>query len=405
MTRMPRFSPSAMNADAARDGASPDAGTQRLRLLLLTDTSIVAAGGSERFLRNLLSRLPAERYAITVVQLNDAAPASAFAHPLVAHVPVQTLDIGAVYGLRGWRAQRRLRRLVRRERFHVVQSQHEKSDLFNALLPRREGMVRISNRRDMGFNKSARLRLLFRFINRRFDCVVAPARQILGGLVRDERLGIRRMTWIPNGVDADRFRPPSAASRGAARRSLGLDEAALVLGCVASLTRVKRHADLVEAFAIVHGQLPSARLLLVGDGPLRAAIGSQVEAMGLADAVVLLGDRSDIESLLPALDIALLASSTEGMSNAILEAMACALPVVATAVGGNLQLVQDRVSGLLVPAADPASLAAAMLELAGSPALRRTMGEAARARIEREFSLDAMASSYDRLYRRLLGWP
>lgn len=405
MTGMPRSSPLPMNVEATGGEPASAAGAQRLRLLLLTDTSIVAAGGSERFLRNLLSRLPPDRYAITVVQLNDTARAGAFAHPLVAHVPVQTLDIGAVYGLRGWRAQRRLRRLVRRERFHVVQSQHEKSDLFNALLPRRSGMVRISNRRDMGFNKSPRLRLLFRFINRRFDCVVAPARQILGGLVRDERLGIDRMTWIPNGVDADRFRPPSDSSRSTARRSLGLGESELVLGCVASLTPVKRHVDLVEALAILHARMPSVRLLLIGDGPLRAEIGSRIDALGLSDVVQLLGDRSDIETLLPALDIALLASSTEGMSNAILEAMACALPVVATAVGGNLQLVEHRSSGLLVPASDPPALAAAMLELAESPDLCRRMGEAARARIEREFSLDAMALSYDRLYRRLLGWP
>jgi glycosyltransferase involved in cell wall biosynthesis len=234
--------------------------------------------------------------------------------------------------------------------------------------------------------------------------VVAPARPILNGLVRDERLGIGRMTWIPNGVDADRFAPPSSATRRAARAALGLDATAPVFGCVASLTPVKRHVDLIEAFASVHAKLPAARLLLIGDGPLRATISEQIASLGLQDAVDLLGDRSNIETLLPALDVALLTSSTEGMSNAILEAMACGLPVIATSVGGNLQLVEHQASGLLVPPANPAALAGAMLALADMPALRRTMGAAARARIEREFSLDAMAQSYDRLYRRLLGW-
>lgn len=404
MTRMPQSLPSPIGVEGAGGEPSPGTAGQRLRLLLLTDTSIAAAGGSERFLRNLLSRLPHDRYAITVVQLNDAVLAGSFAHPLDAHIPLQTLNIGAVYGFRGWQAQRKLRQLVRRERFHLVQSQHEKSDLFNALLPRREGMVRISNRRDMGFNKTSRLRWLFRFLNHRFDCVVAPARQILGGLARDEHLDIQRMTWIPNGVDANHFLPPSAPVRSAARRALELDDAALVFGCVASLTPVKRHADLIEAFAIVRRQVPTARLLLIGDGPLRADIGNRIAALDLMAAVDLLGDRSNIGTLLSALDVAVLASSTEGMSNAILEAMACALPVVATAVGGNLQLVEHDVSGLLVPAANPEALAAAMLMLAEAPSLRRRMGDAARARIEREFSLDAMALSYDRLYRRLLGW-
>jgi glycosyltransferase involved in cell wall biosynthesis len=399
---MPQSLPSPIVAEVE---ATPAAAVgERLRLLLLTDTSIVAAGGSERFLRNLLSRLPPERYAITVVQLNGTSQAGAIAHPLVSHVLLRTLGVGAVYGLRGWQAQRKLWQLVRRERFHLVQSQHEKSDLFNALLPRRYGMVHISNRRDMGFNKSSRLRLLFRFINHRFDCVVAPARPILNGLVRDERLGIGRMTWIPNGVDADRFAPPSSATRRAARAALGLDATAPVFGCVASLTPVKRHVDLIDAFASVHAKLPAARLLLIGDGPLRATISEQIAGLGLQDAVDLLGDRSNIETLLPALDVALLTSSTEGMSNAILEAMACGLPVIATSVGGNLQLVEHQASGLLVPPANPAALAGAMLALADMPALRRTMGAAGRARIEREFSLDAMAQSYDRLYRRLLGW-
>jgi glycosyltransferase involved in cell wall biosynthesis len=402
---MPQSLPSPIVAEVDAAAASPVGATERLRLLLLTDTSIVAAGGSERFLRNLLSRLPPERYAITVVQLNGSSQAGAIAHPLVGHVLLRTLGVGAVYGLRGWQAQRKLWQLVRRERFHLVQSQHEKSDLFNALLPRRDGMVHVSNRRDMGFNKSARLRLLFRFINHRFDCVVAPARPILSGLVRDERLGIGRMTWIPNGVDADRFAPPSAMARHSSRQALGLDDAALVFGCVASLTPVKRHVDLIEAFASVHAKLPAARLLLIGDGPLRAAIGEQIATLGLQDAVELLGDRSNIETLLPALDVALLTSSTEGMSNAILEAMACGLPVVATSVGGNLQLVEHQVTGLLVPAANPVALAEAMLLLAETPALRHRLGDAARTRIERDFSLDAMAHSYDRLYRRLLGWP
>jgi len=370
---------------------------------LLTDTPIVSAGGSERFLRNLLSRLPPERYAVTVVQLNGASR-DLQGHRLVDHVLLHTLDVGPVYGPRGWRALRHLRSLVRREHFHVIQSQHEKSDLLNALLPRAPGRVRISNRRDMGFNKSPRLRLLFRFLNHRFDCVVAPSRPILSDLGNGESLRLQRMVWIPNGVDADRFAPPSEAQRREVRASLGIAADAIVFGCVASLTPVKRHADLIDAFAQLHQELPDAALLLVGDGPLRGEIEAQVERLGLQGAVHLVGDRSNVEALLPALDVAVLASSTEGMSNAILEAMACGLPVIATAVGGNLHLVRDNDSGRLVPPREPPALAAAMRELAGAPAVRASMGRSARERIEREFSLDGMARAFDCLYRRLLGW-
>ncbi len=399
---MPSFSPSATSADSA---VPSTADGDRLRILLLTDTSILSAGGSERFLRNLLSRLSPARYHVTVVQLTDAANAPGKASALfnVEHVQMRSLPVQAVYGWRGWLALARLRRMLREEHFDIVQSQHEKSDLLNAMLPRMPGTTRISNRRDMGFNKSPRLRLMFRFINHRFDCVVAPAQPILSGLGREESMDLRRMLWIPNGVDTERFRPATAEERARGRSELGIADGAIAFGCVASFTPVKRHVDLIAAFARLRQQQPKAQLLLIGDGLLRKEVTDQVNALGMGDAIRLLGNRPDIEKVLPLLDAAVLASSTEGMSNAILEAMSCGLPMVATAVGGNLQLVEPGVNGLLVPACDPAALAAALSQLAASDALRTRLGQASRERILREFSLDGMVRSYDRLYHRLLG--
>jgi glycosyltransferase involved in cell wall biosynthesis len=399
---MRSLSPSATSADGPAT-ATPAA--ERLRILLMTDTSILSAGGSERFLRNLMSRLPSDRYDITVLQLAEAPGTAGTNDALfnVDHVRLASLPIDAVYGFRGWRALLALRRMLREQPFDIVQSQHEKSDLLNALLPRMRGTARISNRRDMGFNKSSRLRLLFRFVNHRYDCVVAPAQPILGGLGREERLDIRQMVWIPNGVDIDLFRPRNDEARRQQRAGLGLGDGDVAIGCVASFTPVKRHVDLVAAFARVVTSQPTARLLLIGDGPLRADITAQIAALGLDDSVRLLGNRPDIENVLPLLDGFVLASSTEGMSNALLEAMSCGLPLVATAVGGNLQLVEDGVNGLLVPANTPQALAVALERIALSAALRADLGAAGRARIEREFSLDGMVRSYDRLYHRLLG--
>lgn len=398
MTRMPPRSASTIAAEG--DVRADD---HRVRLLLMTDTSVTAAGGSERFLRNLVSLLPGERYRITLVQLCDGDEADAGAALFdVGHVVLHKLPVGAVYGARGWRALHRLRRLARSERFDIVQSQHEKSDLLNALLPRSRRGARISSRRDTGFNKSPRLKLLFRFLNRRFDCVVAPAQPILTGLEHSERLDGGRALLIPNGVDSARFRPQADAARSQMRGKLGLHHDAIVFGCVAALTPVKRHIDVIAAFAIAQARLPGSRLLLIGDGPLRARIQAQIAELGLDEAVALLGDRPDIESILPALDLGLLASSTEGMSNAVLEMMACGLPVIATAVGGNPQLVAHQTTGLLVPACAPEALAAAMVALAESPDTRRSMAAAARDRVEREFSLHSMAQAFDQLYRRLL---
>ncbi|MEP6634986.1 MAG: glycosyltransferase [Luteimonas sp.] len=398
----------AVQGDAVHGDAVPrdavDSVRSRVRLLLLTDTSVASAGGSERFLRNLVSLLPQDRYDITLVQLTAGDDHGAL-QPLfdIDRVALHKLPIGAIYGPRGWRALRALRVMAHEQRFDIVQSQHEKSDLLNALLPRVRSGIRISNRRDMGFNKSSKLKWLFRFLNHRFDSVIAPAQQILGGLARSESLEIERMLWIPNGVDTQRFHVMDAAARTQARRALGIDEDAVVFGCLASLTPVKCHQDLIVAFAEVRAQISDARLLLIGDGPLRSEVETHIATLGLQEAVALLGDRSDIESILPALDVGLLTSSTEGMSNAILEMMACGLPVIATAVGGNLQLVQPDITGFLVPPHRPKALAEAMIALAQSPVTRRQLGDAARARIEREFSLASMVHAFDQLYCRLLG--
>ena len=373
-----------------------------LRLLVLTDTAILTAGGSERFLRNLLTRLPAERYAVDVLQLTEEPDVERRVARLDnAAVKLAYHPIGAVYGLRGWSAWRRVRARVRRGDYHIVQSQHEKSDLINALLPRKSGLRTISNRRDMGFQKSARVSALFRKLNGRFDRIVAPSQAILDKLVADENADAGRCHAIPNGVDTTLFRPVDADHRRAMRNALGYAENDVLFGCVASFSPVKRHVDLLTAFADVARAHPHAKLLLIGEGPLRGAVEAQIAALNLFANVTLLGARADVDCILPVLDAFVLASNTEGLSNAILEAQACGLPVVATSVGGNPDLVYAGSTGWLVPAETPAELARALRDVVEHPQTARLFGANARAHVQHEHSVDAMASAYERLYREL----
>jgi L-malate glycosyltransferase len=171
---------------------------------------------------------------------------------------------------------------------------------------------------------------------------------------------------------------------------------------VARLDAPKRHEDLLDAFGLVRLRVPHARLFLVGDGPAQAAVEARMQAADVAGAVTLLGLQLDVDAIIPAFDAGVLASSTEGMSNAILEMMACALPVVATAVGGTPGLVDDGGTGILVPACRPDALAAAMVRMAEAPGERQRMGAAARARVEHSFSVRAMVDAYHQAYGRLL---
>jgi len=373
---------------------------RQLRLLILTDTAILGAGGSERFLRNLLERLPAERYSIDVLQLAEAPVAGArvaeLGNPAIrlAHHP-----IGPIYGTRALTAFGAIRARVRRGDYDVIQSQHEKSDLINALLPR--SVRKISNRRDMGFQKSARVRALFRRVNGRFDRIVAPTGSIIDALVSDERVERARCGTIPNGVDMQRFHPATPEQRLRLRSALGFDAQQRLLGCVASFSPVKRHVDLIAAFARLRSADPRAHLLLIGEGALRADVERQIAQLQLSTSVHLLGARADVERILPALDAFVLASSTEGLSNAILEAQASGLPTVATNVGGNPDLVRAD-TGILVPAHAPDALAQALGEVLAAPARAAEMGMRARAHVEATHSLEAMAAAYESMYRELV---
>lgn len=367
---------------------------------MVTDTSLSITGGSEQFLRNLLRGLPRSRYEVTVVELASGPPAPPLSLP---GIHVVRVPVAAVYGRSGLRAYQVLHRLVSSGRYSIVQSQHEKADVLNALLPKRRGVIHISNRRDMGFKKSNRLKRAFRLLNHRFDRVIAPARQIIDALASHERLPPGRATVIHNGVDTECFQPRDDAWRDARRSTLGIDAGTVVFCCVARLSEVKCPLVLVDAFARLHGQYPHVRLLLAGDGPMADDVRRKVEEVGLARHIDLMGSVRNIDDLLPACDVAVLASSSEGMSNALLEAMACGLPVVATAVGGNLQLVRPGINGVLVPPHDPGALAEAMLALARDSARRHELGMRARRMILEEFSSLRMIGAYDHLYRGLLG--
>lgn len=376
----------------------------RIRLLLLTDTPVLGPGGSETFLRHLVEGLDPQRYAVDVLQLcpPPAQPTATLRLAPEATVRLEYWPVDAVYGAAGRAAWRRLRARVRRGDYDLVQSQHEKSDLLCALLPRGPAATRrISSRRDTGFQKSWRLRLAATALNHRFDAVTAPAQAVLAEVARREG-GLRgARIAIPNGVDPARFHPLPPQARSAGRAALGLAPDEFAFACVARLVEVKRHGDLLHAFARLGSGALRPRLLLLGDGPLRRTLERQARDAGIDGRVDFLGERADVAALLPLCDAFVLASRTEGMSNAAIEAMACGLPVVATAVGGQPELLEDGVTGLLVPPRSPARLGFALEQLLHAPARSHRMGRLGRERVLQSFSLASMVKAHDALYASL----
>jgi L-malate glycosyltransferase len=228
---------------------------------------------------------------------------------------------------------------------------------------------------------------------RRCARVVAIS-QAIAGILRSAGTPTERLVVIPSGIDPARF---AQADRARARQALGLPEDAFVVLCVAALEDHKDHATLLAAWPAV-AQDPLAHLVLAGDGGLRPGIAAR--AAGLP-RVHVLGFRDDIPDLLAGADTFVLTSQMEGLGTAVMDAMCCGLPVVATRAGGLPELIEDGRDGLLVPVGDAAAVSAALSELLADPARRAELSVAARATAARRFLATAMVDAYVDLYDRI----
>ncbi|MRG94851.1 glycosyltransferase [Polyangium spumosum] len=230
------------------------------------------------------------------------------------------------------------------------------------------------------------------------DRIVAVSDDARRVALEIERGSARRLVTIRNGVDTRVYEPGDAAR---ARQALDVPADVLHVGCVARLSAEKDHATLIQAFARVRTSHPGARLTLVGDGPEREALEALVKKFGLQGAVHFLGHRDDVPVLLPGFDLFTLASRTEGTSLTLLEAAAAGLPIVATRVGGNPEIVTHGETGLLVPAGEPAALADAISSVWTRPD-RAQMGRAGRALVQARYGIGQMISAYETLYAEVL---
>ncbi len=334
-------------------------------------------GGTENQLIFLLERLDRVRVAPHVACLRS----SPYLEGLARELPVTVLDVRVDRGAGLVNGVRRARAWVRRERLDVVLTFFRDANIVATLGARWAGVPVVSGRRNLGYWHTPREIRILRFLNRFTREFVANSEAVREQTVRREGVPRERIRVIPNAVDTERFRPASPGERETLRARLGFPASAPLVGCVANLRPVKGHEVLVEAFAAVCARVHEARLALIGEGPIEAPLRERARALGVLDRLHFMGLRQDVPDLLRAFDIVVLASHSEGLSNALLEAMASGLPTVATAVGGNTELLEDGALGMLVPPSYPAAMAAALGELLTSPDRCRRLGAAARDRV------------------------
>jgi L-malate glycosyltransferase len=231
------------------------------------------------------------------------------------------------------------------------------------------------------------------------DCVPVNAEAVRDFVHDNEGCPRQKMVVIPSGIDTSRFQPlPAADFKG----RLGVAADRTVIGIVTRMRTRKGVEEFIRAIGIVRQQRPDTHAVIVGEVTLDDNLHALVRALNLGDWLTLLGRRGDMPEVYSGTDVFVLSSHDEGMSNAILEAMAMEKPVVATDVGGTGEVVRHGQSGLLVPAKDPAALAAAILEVLAQPARARAMGQLGRRIVEESFSAHAMVRQMEQLYLDLM---
>ncbi len=356
-------------------------------------------GGSERQFVERLRRHP-KGFTPVVACLERSGPLLPQIREL-GHEPLE-FPLGGSMARPNTAAQvARIAQLMRERGITILHATDFNTNLLGLAAARLAGGMVVVSRVDLGHLRAGFgqwHRRAEKLTSRAADLVCANAEAVRQLCIREEGCRPDDVVVVRNGLDLQGF--DALAKKPLAGDLPGAPGPRIAV--IGNLWPVKGHRTLLEAAAILVKTHPEARIFCAGDGPEREFLEQRIAALGLAGNVFLLGHRLDVPAVLAASDAACLCSSAEGLSNAIMEAMASRLPVVATDVGGNSELVREGESGFLVPYGDAPALAERLARLLASEAARKEMGKKGRARIEAELTIERMADAYGDMYRRLL---
>ena len=358
-------------------------------------------GGTETQAVELAQRIPSCGYQVTLGCLRAQGPLSKRLQG-TAVVVREFYPAGGVDTPRGIYQLLRLSWFLRRQKFDIVHTHDLWSNLLGVPAAWLAGVPAIiSSRRDLAHSDwyQGKRRVWLRRIQNLSGAVLANATPIRDALIAEDGFAAEKLRVIHNGVDIEKFH------RGQGNREnlfpkVGSGKLIVLVGNMH--TNVKGHPWLIASAPVVVREFPSTRFALVGEGEQRAHFEQQVEDLGLRDNFLFLGRRADIPEILACCDIAVLPSRAEGLPNAVLEYMAAELPTVVTRVGGNVELVEDGVTGLLVPPEDAAALSDALLKLLRDPVLARQIAHNGREFTMKNFSFERLVREVDELYTELL---
>ena len=374
------------------------------RLGVVTLVDRLVHGGAERLAAEIATRLDPQRFASTlcVTRWSDAGHAASGDLPQRLRAGAEAAGVGFLglhrrgpWDLPAWSP---LVRLLRGGSVQIVHGHMFGSNVWAVVLGRLARVpVVVVHEHTWAFT-GGRLRGVVdrRLIAAGSDVVIACSQEDRRRMIERQRIAPEMVRFVPNGIDA---RAPTPGRD--VRAELGIARDAPVVGSVGALRAQKRFDVLLRAAAELAPRCPGVRVVLAGEGAERPRLEALAAELGLGDTLLMLGARDDVPDVLQALDVAVVSSDFEGSPLSVMEYMEAGLPVVATAVGGLPQMIDDGVHGVLVPRRDPAALAGAIEGLLADPRRRRELGAAGRRRRRAEFDLGVMVARVEQLYEQL----
>ncbi len=366
-----------------------------VKLAFVIDFLLGSHAGTERQLLELLGGLDRARFdpALFVLQ-----PTSFTTRQGTVPCPVHTIGFTKLRAPASWGRMWEFSRMARASHTRLVHAYFNDAAIVVPPFARLAGCRVIVSRRDLGFWHTPVTLTATKAADAFVHCFVANSRAVAEQVAKCERVSPDRIKVIPNGLPLARFDQPAD---GALRQRLGIPSDIPVVGMVANLNPWKRQVDLVAAQSILIAKGLRTHLVLVGSGPERSAVLDEAARRGLQDRVTIIEDVDEPVPLVKSFDVCVLCSDSEGLSNAVLEYMFCARPIVGSAVGGNLELIEDGISGLLAPPRSPEALAQAIARILSDAPFGRSCGLAARRAAERSYTTDRMVEAHMQLYDSL----
>lgn len=390
-----------MSTAEATPAEAAHGSAQALRRKVFHLVDSLNVGGTETQAVELALRMPTSSYSITLGCLSAQGP-------LLDRLKGSSVRIeefhpkGGLDSPRGFYEMLRLAAYLRREHFDVVHCHDLWSNLMGVPAARMARVPAIiSSQRDLSHFEWYRgaKRTILRKIQGMSSVLLANATPIRDALVRDDGFPPSKLRVVHNGVDTSKFQL-GVLDRERLFPGIGRGKLVVLVGNMHS--DVKGHPWLIMAAPAVLTEFPETRFIFAGDGEARSTFEHQVEALGIRDAFRFLGSRNDVPDILASCDIAVLPSKTEGLPNAVLEYMASGLPTIVSRVGGNPELVEDGVTGLLVPPQDSDALGDALLRLLRDEELATRIAANGRRMATQHFSFDRLVREIDELYSELL---